>query len=203
MRTCITILALSLSAAAVAAAEPAADSPKPQATPSKSQPRIPFPHDGTPGSILTKLTQARDQDPLRFVAADMNVIVTDLSSLKTDKPVQTKQEKVVARLDELIAALEKACKGGGGSGPNPTKPLNDSILAKGPGGQGEMIDPKQGDKQWASLPPKQRDQILQSQTEGFPPGYERILQSYYQRLSEEKVTSDVAPADTPAGPVAK
>lgn len=189
--------------ASVAAGDPARP-PKPDAaTATKAKPRVPFPHDGTPGSILTKLTQARDEDPLRFVAVDMGVIVTDLSSLKTDKPVQTKQEKVVARLDELIAALEKACKGGGGSGPNPTKPLNDSILAKGPGGQGEMIDPKQGDKQWASLPPKQRDQILQSQTEGFPPGYERILQSYYQRLSEEKVTSDAAPADAPAGPAAK
>ena len=192
----ITTIAL---LANIAVAEPA-QPPKPDAAAAAARkPRVPFPHDGTPGSILTKLTQARDEDPLRFVAADMGVIVTDLSSLKTDKPVQTKQEKVVARLDELIVALEKACKGGGGGGPNPTRPLNDSVLAKGPGGQGEMIDPKQGDKQWASLPPKQRDQILQSQTEGFPPGYERILQSYYQRLSEEKVTSDAVPADTPAG----
>jgi hypothetical protein len=96
--------------------------------------------------------------------------------------------------------LQKACKGGGG-GANPTRPLNDSIIAKGPGGQGAMVDPKQGDKQWASLPPKQREQILQSQTEGFPPGYERILQSYYQRLSEEKVAADIAPPGgaTPGG----
>ena len=197
MKSVCLIATIALLTNAVAA-EPA-QPPKPGAAAAAApKPRVPFPHDGTPGSILTKLTQARDEDPLRFVAADMGVIVTDLSSLKTDKPIQTKQEKVVARLDELIAALEKACKGGGGGGPNPTKPLNDSILAKGPGGQGEMIDPKQGDKQWASLPPKQRDQILQSQTEGFPPGYERILQSYYQRLSEERVGADAAPADAGA-----
>lgn len=162
-----------------------------------AKPRVPFPHDGTPGSLLTKLTTLRDNDPLRYLAGDMGYIVTDLSALKTDKPVQVKQEKVVARLDELIKMLEKSCKGGAGGGANPTKPLNDSILAKGPGGQGAMIDPKQGDKQWAALPEKQREQILQSQTEGFPPGYERILQSYYQRLSEERVASDAAPADVP------
>ena len=202
MRTCITIMTLALSTTAVAAAEPAAVPAQPQGQPQaqapKPKPRVPFPHDGTPGSMLTQVLKARDEDPLRYVASDMGVIVTDLSALKTDKPVQTKQERVVSRLDELIAMLEKACKGGSGGGPNPTKPLNDSILAKGPGGQGEMIDPKQGDKQWASLPAKQRDQILQSQTEGFPPGYERILQSYYQRLSEEKVAGDAAPAGAPS-----
>lgn len=58
-----------------------------------------------------------------------------------------------------------------------------------------MIDPKQGDKNWANLPAKQREQILQSQTEGFPPGYERILQSYYQRLSEEKVSFEAPPQE--------
>jgi hypothetical protein len=154
---------------------------------------VPFPHDGTPGSILTRFLTARDNDPLRYLAGDMGDVVTDLSAYHTDKPVQVKQEKVVARLDELIKALEQSCKSGGGGGANPTRPLNDSILARGPGGQGAMIDPKQGEKQWASLPAKQREQILQSQTEGFPPGYERILQSYYQRLSEEKVAAENPP----------
>jgi hypothetical protein len=166
---------------------------KPQAKP-QPKARVPFPYDGTAGSMLTKLLAARDNDPLRYLASDMGHIVTDLSAYHTDKPVQVKQEKVVARLDELIKMLEQSCKSGSGGGANPTKPLNDSILAKGPGGQGAMIDPRQGEKQWASLPAKQREQILQSQTEGFPPGYERILQSYYQRLSEEKVNAETAPA---------
>lgn len=190
MKTICLIAILMLTSSLAAAIEPAA-----KAAP---KPRVPFPHDGTPGSLLTRLTTLRDNDPLRYLAGDMGYIVTDLSSLKTDKPVQVKQERVVARLDELIKMLEKSCKGGSGGGANPNKPLNDSILAKGPGGQGAMIDPKQGDKQWAALPEKQREQILQSQTEGFPPGYERILQSYYQRLSEERVASDAAPADVPA-----
>ena len=189
MKRCFAIALVMLTASAIAAAEPAAPA---------ARPTVPFPHDGTPGSILTKLSSLRDQDPLRYLSGDMGYIVTDLSAYKTDKPVQVKQERVVARLDELIKMLEKSCKGGSGGGANPTRPLNDSILARGPGGQGAMIDPKQGDKQWASLPEKQREQILQSQTEGFPPGYERILQSYYQRLSEERVGVDAAPADSGA-----
>ena len=193
MKTCFAI-ALVVVAGVAVAAEP---TPPPAAKPAPKV-QVPFPHDGTPGSILTKLASVRDEDPLRYLSGDMGYIVTDLSALKTDKPVQVKQERVVARLDELIKMLEKSCKGGAGGGANPNKPLNDSILAKGPGGQGAMIDPKQGDKQWASLPEKQREQILQSQTEGFPPGYERILQSYYQRLSEEKVGGDAAPADAGA-----
>jgi hypothetical protein len=163
--------------------------------------KVPFPYDGTPGNLLTKLLQSRSEDPLRFLAGDMKNIVGDLGAYKTDKPVQVKEEKVVSELDVLIKALEKACKSGGGGGGNPTRPLGRSILARGPGGQGDMIDPKQGDKQWASLPAKQREQILQSQTEGFPPGYERILQSYYQRLSEEKLNAETAvPAASRSGP---
>ena len=179
-----TIATLATALTAAAADQP----PQPQ-----SKPKVTIAHDGTPGSILTKLKQVRNQDPLKYLEGDMGHIVVDLSAYHTGKPTQTKQEAVVVRLDELIEMLQKACKAGGGGG-NPTRPLNDSILPKGPGGQGAMIDPKQGDKQWASLPPKQREQILQSQTEGFPPGYERILQSYYQRLSEEKVAADTTPA---------
>jgi hypothetical protein len=194
-------VALLLAAASVAAAAPPeaahhpADATKASAGMPKAAPKakVPFPYDGTPGNLLTKLLQRRSEDPLRFLAGDMKTIVGDLGGYKTDKPVQVKEEKVVSELDVLIKQLEKACKSGSGGGGNPTRPLGRSILARGPGGQGDMIDPKQGDKQWASLPAKQREQILQSQTEGFPPGYERILQSYYQRLSEEKVSAEAPP----------
>ena len=153
--------------------------------------------------VAAQMDQGRNQDPLKYISGDMTGIVKDLSAYMTDKPVQTKQENVVLRLEALIKELEKQCKGAGGASPNPSKPLARSQIAGGPGGQGDMIDPRQGDKQWAALPPKQREQILQSRTEGFPPGYEAILQSYYRRLSQEQVTPDgvgIGPgADTGAG----
>jgi len=153
-----------------------------------------WPFNGKVADLVKEADRAeRQQDPLRFLASDMSGIVQKLAEYKTDKPVQQKQDEVVQSLDELIKELEKQCKGGGKAGGGGGKPLGQSVIAGGPGGQGEMIDPKKGDKQWTTLPPKQREQILQSQTEGFPPGYEAILQSYYRRLSQEQVNPDGSP----------
>ena len=175
---------------------------------------------GLPGSDVDQLLDAlgggrepgAEEDPLRFITGDMAGLVTKLAEYQTDKPVQAKQAQVVRSIELVIKELEKQCKGGAAGGGAGGKPLGRSGIVGGPGGQGEMIDPKQGDKQWATLQPKQREQILQSQTEGFPPGYETILQSYYRRLSQEQVSPDGAgaapqatppatPAPSPATPV--
>ena len=149
-------------------------------------------------------TGGREEDPLRFIAKDMGTIVTDLDQLKTDRPVQAKEERCVAELDVLIKKLEKACKGGGAGSLNPTRPMADSVIAGGPGGIRDLHDPKAGEKQWGNLPAKQREQILQSKTDGFPPGYEAILQSYYRRLAQEQVNDEKnagsAPTTAPSAP---
>lgn len=151
-------------------------------------------------AMLRQAVAGRNADPLRYLAHDMKDIVGDLTAVRTDKPVQEKQQKVVGRLDQLIAMLEKQKSGNGrSSSRNPTKPRADSVIASGPGGQGPMIDPKAGEKQWGNLPPKQREQILQSKTDGFPAGYEAMLQSYYQRLAREQMAEE-KPAETPPSP---
>ena len=138
-------------------------------------------------------------DPLADITNKMTDIVGDLADLKTDQPVQDKQKQVVSQLDEIIAMIEKQkSKSGNGGGSNPTKPLQDSIIASGPGGVGELRDPRSGTHNINNLPARQREAILQSKTEGFPPGYESLLQSYYQRLAQEKVGDE--PSDSkPAG----
>jgi hypothetical protein len=142
-------------------------------------------------ALLHAAVAGRDADPLRYLAHDMKDIAGDLTAIKTDKPVQDKEQKVVDRLNQLIAMLEQQKSGlGRSSSRNPTKPRPDSVISQGPGGQGPMIDPKAGDKQWGNLPPKQREQILQSKTDGFPPGYEAMLQSYYQRLAREQMADE-------------
>jgi hypothetical protein len=134
------------------------------------------------------------EDPLAAITEKMSDIVGDLAELKTDHPVQDKQRQVVAKLDEIIMQLEKQkSKTGNGGGNNPTKPMADSVIAKGPGGIGDLRDPKSGTRNINNLPAKERDAILQSKTEGFPPGYENLLQSYYQRLAQEKVSDDATP----------
>jgi hypothetical protein len=141
------------------------------------------------------------EDPLKHIEGDMSHAFGGLTEFKTDRPVQDPQARAVTRLDAVIKLLEKQCKGGSGGGGG-SKPLQDSVIAKRATGMGEMHDPKAGDKQWASLPPKQREQILQSRTEGFPPGFEAILQSYYERLAQEQAGDAGAaavPTPTPAG----
>ena len=151
-------------------------------------------------NVVSQEVGARQSDPLKFVSQDMTSIHGDLSAEKTDKPVQVKEQRVVKQLDTLIAVLEKQCKGGGGgSSANPSKPLASSMIIGGPGGQGEMINPDQATKQLGNLPPRQREAIIQSQTEGFPAGYEAILQSYYKRLAQEQTAEAGATAEaTPA-----
>ena len=147
-----------------------------------------------------------EEDPLGPITEEMTDIVGHLADLKTDQPVQEKQKQVVSQLDEIIKELEEACKkSGNGGSRNPTRPMNDSRIAGGPGGIGDLRDPKSGTRNFGNLPAKQRDAIFQSKTEGFPPGYESLLQSYYQRLAQEKVGDEPSggnskPATQPAAP---
>jgi hypothetical protein len=126
-----------------------------------------------------------DRAPLKTLARRMTVIHEDLSQYETDDPVQNRERQVVKSLDELIAALERKCSGlGKGNRPNGGRKA--SIIAKGSPAFGDIhgVDPNA--RQWGQLPPKLRNEILQSTTDGFPAGYEALLQSYFQQLAEEK-----------------
>jgi hypothetical protein len=138
-------------------------------------------------------------DPLGALAEKITSIHSDLSQFKTDKPVQEKQDQVVSTLDALIAKLQPPGGGsGGGNNPSGTGRKKSSVV----GGEAKIgdlhgVDPRA--RQWSQLPPKERDRILQSRTEGFPAGYEALLQSYYQRLAQEKAAEE-KPLDGGAAP---
>jgi hypothetical protein len=151
------------------------------------------------------------EDPFKNIGSDMKTIVSDLGATETHVPSTETQPRVLSRLDVLIAQLEKACKkgGGGAAGGNPTSPANKSTLGGGPGGKGELRAPGDSRKKWAELTPKEREKILQSQTQGFPAGYEDLLAEYFRRLSQGKTvaaaTDDASsgnetPANRPSKP---
>ena len=167
---------------------------------------IPLPFQYT---LRPPINTARNSDPIGPLADRMGDVVIDLSALKTNQPVQTKQKQIVSSLSDLIAQLEHEKSGNGGGNPNPSRPMTRSQIAGGPGGSGPLHDPHAGTKLWGQLPPKERDQILQSQTEGFPPGYESVLANYYTRLSQNQpgidsaspsVSTDAGPTTQPANP---
>lgn len=138
------------------------------------------------GGISRAAAQEEAPDPIGELALQMEEVVIDLSGLTTGEPVRKSQQQIVARLDKLIADLEKESeqqRGGGGA--NPSRPMADSMIAGGPGGIGDLHAARKTGKQWAELPPHERDRIVQSMTEGFPAHYQKILERYYKRLAEE------------------
>jgi hypothetical protein len=127
-------------------------------------------------------------DPFRHLGARMGEVVDELAVKITEDPVPRQQARIVSDLDTLIALIEKASSGGAGgrSGANPTRPANESVIMGGPGGQGELLAPKKSRREWADLPPNERRKILQSSTDGYPPGYRDVVEDYFNRLAVER-----------------
>jgi hypothetical protein len=147
------------------------------------------------------IAQEEALDPIGELALEMEDVVVDLSGMTTGQPVQDAQKQIVGKLDKLIEELEKESESqrGGTSGANPTRPMADSMITGGPGGIGDLHAARKTGKQWAELPPHERDRIVQSMTEGFPAHYQKILERYYKRLAEE--TPAAASADDREAPV--
>jgi len=128
------------------------------------------------------------EPPAEAIAAKMAGVTDELNRNETGKPVQTEQKAIVRDLDELIASLEKKYQAGknGMRGYKAIRPADESRIGRGPGGIGTLINPADTGKDWGKLSSRERDRILQSMSEGFPPEYRTVLERYYRRLAEEK-----------------
>ena len=139
--------------------------------------------------LETSMARAQEEapDPIGELALGMEQVVIDLSGMTTGQPVQDAQKQIVTKLDKLIEELEKESEQmrGGASSANPSRPMADSMIKGGPGGIGDLHAARKTGKQWAELPPHERERIVQSMTEGFPAHYQKILERYYKRLAEE------------------
>jgi len=144
-------------------------------------------------------TVAAADNPITPISSKMTNVAGDLAKTKTGEPVQTQQKEIVKDLDELIAMLEKECAAcrGGRKKNNPTRPLADSVIRSGTGGIGDLVDPRQSSKDWAKISDRERDRIIQSMSEGFPPEYRLVLERYYRRLAEEKNAQSGATPSVP------
>jgi hypothetical protein len=167
----------------------------------------PDPDDVDP-AVADNDVELSDADPLGGVTEDMADVCEELMSLSTGEVPQQTQRTIVSKLDKIIDMLEQECAKcrGGGSGANPNKPLADSAIIGGPGGSGDLHAERSAGKDWAQLPAKERERIMQSLTEGFPAHYQRILERYYKRLAEENpvdsAPSEVAPSQVAPSQVA-
>ena len=133
------------------------------------------------------------------IAGKMGGVVDDLGRKQTGDPVQHEQKAIVQDLDALIASLEKECENcRGGVKRYVGRGASDSMLSQGTGEMGPLINPDDGGKDWAKLSDRERDRILQSMSEGFPPEYRTVLERYYRRLAEEKSAKTPGTAATKA-----
>lgn len=151
----------------------------------------------TPRALATTALGEQQEwlkDPFRHIESDMAGVVADLGKAETHIPATQSQPRILSRLDVLVTMLEKACKkgGGGAAGNNPNRPANTSTLGGGPKKQGPLRNPGDSRRDWASLTPKEREKILQAQSQGFPAGYEDLLAEYFRRLAQGETRGEVA-----------
>jgi hypothetical protein len=142
-----------------------------------------------------------DEPPAAAIAAKMAGVTDELNRAETGKPVQTEQKAIVRDLDELIAKLEKEYENNktGIKRNDPRFGMRDSMISRGTGGIGTLINPADTGKDWGKISSRERDRILQSMSEGFPPEYRTVLERYYRRLAEEKggAATKAKEAETP------
>lgn len=141
------------------------------------------------------------EPPAAAIAAKMAGVTDELNRNETGKPVQTEQKAIVNDLDELIAKLEKEYQANknGRRGLKAMRGAEESTISGGPGGIGTLINPADTGKDWGKISSRERDRILQSMSEGFPPEYRTVLERYYRRLAEEKggAATKAKEAETP------
>lgn len=144
---------------------------------------------GAAALLIGPLRTASAADPPAVaIASKMAGVADDLNRKETGAPVQAEQKTIVRDLDELIASLEKECQAcrGGIKRNRPRSGMRDSMISAGTGGIGTLGNPTDNGKDWGQLSGRERDRILQSMSEGFPPEYRTVLERYYRRLAEEK-----------------
>jgi len=127
----------------------------------------------------------------------MNYSGRRLAQLDSGDDVQGKQKRIIDLLEEMIDEAEQreqqssssSSKGGSGGqqGQRPSNPMQESQLPGGPGADG----PLRGDRRatpgeaWGSMPPAQREKILQALKDSFPGRYRRLVEQYYEELAKK------------------
>ncbi|HEY2155872.1 MAG TPA: hypothetical protein VGH33_09595, partial [Isosphaeraceae bacterium] len=124
-------------------------------------------------AVFTAPAFAQDEVKAVDIANKMSGVVDELGKKVTDAPVQGKQKVIVRDLDALIASLEKQYEQNrnGVKRNRPMRGMDESEIRRGTGEIGDLTNPGDGSKDWGKLSERERDRILQSMTEGFPPEY--------------------------------
>jgi hypothetical protein len=144
---------------------------------------------------------AESQNPLANIARHMRNVEKRIGRYDTSAATQEEQRRIVSELEALLqqagnsAGNQQGGRGNGstqagsGTGEATAGPPRDSTnrIERGTKEQAETADVKDVlRRMWGHLPDKLRDEMQASVSEQFLPKYERLIEEYYKRLSEQR-----------------
>jgi hypothetical protein len=154
-------------------------------------------------------TPGKAEDRLQLVGKKMRESQAMLAAADPGPLTQEVQKDIVADLDELIARARKTAARSGEKDPSKNTsrvPLGSVPKPDGEGTKsGEMPAAKSGDRKtstpgkaddavralegmkrvWGTLPPREREKVLELKAEDFVPKYRALIEEYYRRLAAE------------------
>lgn len=144
--------------------------------------------------MLAELAR-REPEKLGDVSDLMSYAARRLDHSETGDPVQERQRRAVELLEKLIEEAEQnEQSGGGGSGSGsgsgqkaPQSPMQDSTLPSGGGPPTSLRSARkiQPGEVWGSMPPAERERILQTLRDSFPSRYRQLVEQYYEELAKQ------------------
>ncbi|MHC4695128.1 MAG: hypothetical protein ACYTFA_00115 [Planctomycetota bacterium] len=146
------------------------------------------------GQMLNELAN-RVPEGIGEVVDLMNYSHRRLRVASTDDIMQQRQQRIVELLDQLVEAAESmeqsggsGAGGGGSSGKrSPSNPMSESRLPGGAGQREALRDSRRASpgEMWGSMPPAQREQVLQALRDSFPSRYRQLVEQYYEELAKK------------------
>lgn len=144
------------------------------------------------------------ESPLARIGSRMRLVEQRIAQEDTSTETRDMQKRIVADLALLIEQMKQQCsnckkskpgggaaKAGAGEGAKQasSRPAGDSEdrVGKSEAETARLEETKKMlDEVWGHLPPRLREQLQNSDGIRFLPKYERLIEQFYRRLSEEK-----------------
>ncbi len=159
-----------------------------------------------PARQMIQELKARQPESLGEVSDLMTFAARRLAAQGPYPTIRQRQNRAIKLLEQLIQQAEeqekqsrgtgckqcggkgcKACQKPGTTPLNPSRPMNESRLPSGASEIGELrASPRaRPGEVWGKMPPKEREQILQSLRQNFPSRYRQLIEQYYLQLGKE------------------
>ncbi len=136
-------------------------------------------------------------DSLDEVARLMNDVQRRLELGRAGKRVRDEEQEIIDKLDKMIEQLEDQIsqqeqqqqqqkQGDQKKQQGQSKPMDDSQVAGGPKGSGDVDQKDIGKRdKWGNLPPAERHAALQRLTQELPSHYRPAIEGYFRQIAKD------------------